>query len=60
MVRDRWWPAVILAPALYSSFEGDDVTVRLAHGVSVTVPTKYVVRREPSLDGKDKPIQLRS
>ena len=55
MVGDRWWPAVILAPALDSSFEGAYVTVRLVHGVSVTVPTEYVVRRDLRLDGKDKP-----
>ena len=60
MMRDRWWSAVILSPAPDSSLEGARVTIRLAHGVSVTVPTKYLVRREPSLDGKDKPIQLRS
>jgi ATP-dependent Clp protease ATP-binding subunit ClpA len=48
---------VILSPAPDSSLERARVTIRLAHGVSVTVPAKYVVRREPSQDGKDKPIQ---
>jgi hypothetical protein len=55
MEQDRWWPAVILARAADSSCEGDYVTVRLVHGVSVTVPTKYIVCRDPSLNGKDKP-----
>ena len=46
---------MIIAPALDSSFEGAYVTVRLVHGVSVTVATEYVVSRDPSLNGKDKP-----
>jgi len=55
MARDCWWPAVILAPTRGLLF--DRVTIRLAHGVSVTVPINFVVRREPTLDDRDKPIR---
>jgi hypothetical protein len=55
MARDCWWPAVILAPTRGLPF--DRVTIRLAHGVSVTVPINFVVRREPTLDDREKPIR---
>jgi len=55
MARDRWWPAEILAPTPGLPF--NRITIRLEHGVSVTVPISFVVRRDPCLDESDKPIR---
>lgn len=55
MARDRWWPAVILAPTPGLPF--NRITIRLEHGVSVTVPISFVVRRDPDLDEKDRPTR---
>jgi len=54
MTQDRWWPAIVLSSI--SGARADRVTIRLEHGVSVTVPLAFVVRREPALGDRDKPI----
>jgi len=54
MAQDRWWPAEMLAPT--PRLPTGHVTVRLTHGVSITIPIRYVVRREPDLGERDRPL----
>jgi len=55
IVRDCWWPAVIIAPP--PGLPSGRITIGLAHGVSVTVPISSVVCRDPDLDESDKPVR---
>jgi hypothetical protein len=48
MEKDRWWPAVILAPTSRSPFDG--VIIRLPHGVTVAVPISFISLRGTGLE----------
>lgn len=54
--KDRWASATVVKP-LFAFDTSECASVRLEHGVLATLEARFILPRQPYLDGADRPSE---